>query len=182
MPIGPEILLKLVKEKGLVTNLSERELTNPEGAGFDLRLGEIHKIDESAEPEIGIEKRKTPETEILAKFKEGKSSTFKLRSGKYVLAKTMESVNLPKDISADIFTRSSLFRAGLILLCTQTAPGYQGELIFGLFNAGPVTVSIELGARIAHIQFERVEGGGSLYRGQNQGGRVTSQGKSETQV
>lgn len=44
MILGPKTLLELVKKKKLVENLSERELTNPEGAGFDLRLGEAFKI------------------------------------------------------------------------------------------------------------------------------------------
>ena len=36
MVLGPKALLQLVKKIKLVENLSERELTNPEGAGFDL--------------------------------------------------------------------------------------------------------------------------------------------------
>ena len=43
MVLGPQLLLQLVKEKKLVEGLSERELTNPEGAGFDLRLGGVYK-------------------------------------------------------------------------------------------------------------------------------------------
>ncbi len=34
-------LLKLVKEKKLVENLSERELKNPKGLGFDFRIGQL---------------------------------------------------------------------------------------------------------------------------------------------
>src|SRR3990172_8263301 len=45
MILGPKILLQLVRTKKLVENLSERELTSPEGAGFDLRLGEVYKIE-----------------------------------------------------------------------------------------------------------------------------------------
>ena len=37
--VGVDRLLQLVKEKKLVENLAERELTNPEGAGFDIRAG-----------------------------------------------------------------------------------------------------------------------------------------------
>jgi len=36
MVIDPNTLLTLVKKHRLVENLAERELTNPEGAGFDL--------------------------------------------------------------------------------------------------------------------------------------------------
>ena len=48
MVIGPKILLKLVKEKKLVKNLDKRELTNPEGAGFDLRFNELYEIEGNA--------------------------------------------------------------------------------------------------------------------------------------
>ena len=48
MILGPKKLLQLVKTKKLVEHLSDRELTNPEGAGFDLRLGEVYKISGSA--------------------------------------------------------------------------------------------------------------------------------------
>ena len=57
----------------------------------------------------------------------------------------------------------------------------KGGLTFGLANAGPVTVEIEMGARFMHIQFSEVSGGGNMYRGQWQGGRVTTT-KKEKQV
>ena len=66
MILGVKELLKLVKEKKLVENLSERELKNPEGAGFDLRFGEIYEI--SGKGFLGIEERKTPEIKLLAKY------------------------------------------------------------------------------------------------------------------
>ena len=48
MILGPKKLLQLVKTKKLVEGLSERELTNPEGAGFDLRVGEVYEISGNA--------------------------------------------------------------------------------------------------------------------------------------
>jgi len=44
MILGPNELLRLVKEENLVEGLSERELANPEGAGFDLRLGKLFRL------------------------------------------------------------------------------------------------------------------------------------------
>jgi len=44
MILGVDKLLKMVKENKLVENLCERELTNPEGAGFALCLGKVHRI------------------------------------------------------------------------------------------------------------------------------------------
>lgn len=179
MPIGPKKLLKLVKGKKLVENLSERELDNPEGAGFDLRLGEIYSI--KGRGFLGLEDRKTPRAGLLAKYKKGALKSFDIKSGKYYLVRTIESVNLPADIAGYIYMRTTLFRSGLLLLSTQVSPGYKGKLAFGLVNLGPSTVEIEFGARIVHIQFEKVEGGGSAYRGQWQGGRVAA-AKKEKQI
>ena len=63
MIIAPKELLKLVKKDKLVENLSERELTNPEGTGFDLRLGEVFKI--SGKAFLGETHRQTPDIESI---------------------------------------------------------------------------------------------------------------------
>lgn len=182
MVIGPKELLRLVKKIKLVENLSERELTNPEGAGFDIRLDEVYKLVKTKKPAfLGIEDRLTPDIKLLAKYKEGKSKFFKFSPNNFYLVTTIEKTNLPKDITAHSFARSTLFRSGLQLLHTQVAPGYSGILTFGIKNVGDQPIKIELGARIAHLQFEYVKGGGSKYRGQWQGGRVAA-AKREKQV
>lgn len=172
MPLGPKELLRLVEEQGLVENLSERELTNPEGAGFDLRVGKIFRI--SGEALLGIDERQTPEPGLVAEYREGESRKYVIQPGEFLLMQTIESVNLPADLTAHNFARSTLFRCGIQLLATQVAPGYKGPLTFGLKNVGLVPVTIEMGARVAHIQFFEVSGGGSTYRGQWQGGRVAA--------
>ncbi|MBI2622723.1 MAG: hypothetical protein HYW64_01360, partial [Candidatus Levybacteria bacterium] len=73
------------------------------------------------------------------------------------------------------------FRSGLFLRTGNVAPGYKGPVTFGLKNEGPVSATIEMGARFVHAQFEEVKGGGSMYRGQWQGGRVTTK-RREKQV
>ncbi|MCL5746669.1 MAG: 2'-deoxycytidine 5'-triphosphate deaminase [Patescibacteria group bacterium] len=191
MVLGPKQLLELVKTQKLVEGLSERELTNPEGAGFDLRLGEVYKI--AGKAFLGITERHTADISLVAKYQSQKS-TLRLRSGQEVksqkitikpgdffLVKTIESVNMPQNLTASITPRSTTYRSGLFLRSGNVPPGYCGGLIFGLKNEGSVTVEIEMGARFVHIQFSEVKGGGNLYRGQWQGGRVTAR-KKEKQV
>ena len=179
MVIGPKKLLELVKKKKLVEYLSERELTDPEGAGFDLRLGEVYKI--SGKSFLGVTERKTADIKLVAQYSAGKKSSIVFKPGDFFLVKTIESVNMPKNITASITPRSTTYRSGLFLRTGNVPPGYCGGLVFGLKNEGSVPVTIEMGARIVHIQFHEVMGGGSLYRGQWQGGRVTAK-KKETQV
>lgn len=179
MILGPKALLKLVKTKKLVENLSERELTNPEGAGFDLRLGEVYKI--SGKAFLGVTERHTADVKLVKEYKEGKTSSITLKPGDFYLVTTIESVNTPLDITINFKPRSTTFRSGLFLRTGNVAPGYQGKLSFGLKNEGPIPVTIEMGARFVHAQFEQVLGEGNQYRGQWQGGRVTAK-KKEVQV
>lgn len=179
MILGPKRLLELVRKHKLVENLAERELTNPEGAGFDLRLGEVYKISGSAF--LGEIHRKTPDIKLVREYKAGKATTIKIKPGDFFLGTTIESVNTPKNLTIDFKPRTTTFRSGLLIRTGNVAPGYCGKLTFAIKNEGPITVEIEMGARIVHAQFKEVRGGGSLYRGQWQGGRVSAT-KKEKQV
>lgn len=180
MILGPKTLLQLVKKQKLVENLSERELTNPEGAGFDLRLGEVYKIT-GKKAFLGITERHTADVELIKKYDPEKPSKMVIKPGDFYLVKTIEDVNMPENLTASITPRSTTYRSGLMLRTGNVPPGYCGGLTFGLVNEGPVTVTIEMGARFVHIQFSEVAGGGNMYRGQWQGGRVTTT-KKEKQV
>jgi deoxycytidine triphosphate deaminase len=186
MVLGPKALLQLVKKIKLVENLSERELTNPEGAGFDLRLSEVYKI--SGKAFLGVTERHTAEISLVKKYdpstssgQVSKVSKITIKPDEFYLVKTIETVNMPDNLTASITPRSTTYRSGLMIRTGNVPPGYCGGLTFGLKNEGSVPVTIEMGARIVHIQFQEVSGGGNMYRGQWQGGRVTTT-KKEKQV
>jgi len=179
MVLGIKKLHELVDSVKLVEGLCDRELNNPEGCGFDLQLGEVYEI--SGDGYLGLEERETPEAKLVAKFDAEKVSSFVFEPGKYYLIKTIEKVNLPLDLMAIIFPRTTLFRSGLALFNGQVAPGYCGELTFGLANIGGQKIKVDLGSRMVHITFHEVLGEGNEYRGQWKGGRVSTDGK-ETQI
>lgn len=177
MILGPKTLLRLVKTKKLVEGLAKRELENPEGAGFDLRLGEVYTI--SGKAFLGETERKTPTVKRVASYSPKKKSSITIRPGQFYLFSTLETVNVPHNLTMNMKPRSTTFRSGLMLRTGNTAPGYSGKLTFAAKNEGPVPVTLELGCRIVHVQFEEVKGGGSAYRGQWQGGRVTTRRKEK---
>jgi dCTP deaminase/dUTP pyrophosphatase len=179
MALGVDKIQKLIKEIKLVEDLGGRDLENPEGAGLDLRLGEIFRIE--GETFLGEEKRKTVDHVSVAKYNSSKKATFTIKPGEFYLVQTIEKINLPDYLVATFHPRSTLLRSGVWLLTTQAAPGYKGPLNFGLKNMGGCSVKIELGARFVHIIFWKVVGKGAAYRGQWQGGRVTTD-KEEKQV
>lgn len=179
MILGPKQLLQLVSKNKLVENLSERELKNPEGAGFDLRLDEVYKI--SGKAYLGVTERHTADVKLVKKFDKNKNNKIIIKPGDFFLVKTIESVNMPDNLTASITPRSTTYRSGLMIRAGNVPPGYCGGLTFGLVNEGPISVTIEMGARFVHIQFQEVSGKGNMYRGQWQGGRVTTT-KKEKQV
>jgi len=179
MILGVKKLLELVKKKKLVENLSERELKNPEGAGFDLRIGELYQL--KGQGFLGVEERETPEVKLLAKFDKKKSKKVILQPRTYYLMKTIEKLNLSENLLALFTPRSTLYRSGVYIFGGQTAPGYRGELTTGIFNFRDEKFELEMGARVIHIMFFEVKGKSNLYRGQWQGGRVATK-KKEKQI
>jgi len=177
MILGPKYLLERVKKQKLVEGLSERELTHPEGAGFDLRLGEVYSISGTAF--LGETERQTPDIKLVASYAGGRKKKISIKPGEFYLAKTIEKVNTPLDLTINFKPRTTTFRSGLFLRTGNVAPGYCGQLTFAIKNEGPIPVTLEMGARIVHAQFEEVKGGGSQYRGQWQGGRVTTRRKEK---
>jgi len=177
MILGVRKLLELVKKRKLVENLSERELKNPEGAGFDIRIGGLYQV--KGKGFLGIEERKTPEIKLIAKFNKKRPKKMVLQPKTYYLMKTVEKLNLPENLLALFTPRSTLYRSGVYIFGGQTAPGYRGELTTGIYNFRDEKFELEMGARVMHIMFFEVKGKSNLYRGQWQGGRVTTNGKEK---
>ncbi len=175
MIIGIQKLLQMVKKDNLVKNLADREFNNPEGAGFDIRLGEVYSI--KGDGFLGVEERDTPNTELVAANdpkKNPNENYFIFEPDKYYLIKTIERLNLPTHLSGITFPRTTLFRSGLGLFNGIVQPGYSGELTFGIKNLGESNIKVFFKARVAHITFHEVAGEGNQYQGQWQGGRVST--------
>lgn len=178
--LGIHKVIELIKSDKLLENLGARDISNPEGVGVDLRMGEAHRITEGgafieADGTAGLGKRKGVKTEMIGKFHEGAETqeTIEIKPGEYLLISTVEQVNTPKNLMPMVYSRSSLFRAGLLLLVTKVDPGYRGTLTMGLRNLSEFPVSLQMGARVCNIVFYQIEGEGVEYRGQHQGGRIS---------
>lgn len=179
MILGTSELLRFVSEKKLVENLSERELTNPEGAGFDLRIGALYQVRGGGF--LGVDERETPPMEEVTNYSSKKSRSVSLEPHVYYVMKTIERVNTPNDIAILFRPRSTLYRSGVALFTGNVSPGYVGELNFGIMNLRDEPFTLEIGARVCHAMFYQIANATAPYRGQWQGGRTTTTGR-ETQV
>lgn len=191
MKLSAVKILELNKRYHLVSRLSKREFENPEGAGLDLRVGQVNKI--LGDSFLGVVERKSPKTKLLGDFEKDGKKKITIKPGEYLLVTTIEIINSPdkkirysffkkKYLKPVVYPRSSLQRGGVSFHATKTDPGYKGKLTFGIKNQGKQDFVFELGARMFNIEFEPVIGEiKRAYSGQHQGGRVTSQGKKEIQ-
>jgi len=94
-----------------------------------------------------------------------------IEPGTRYLASTMETVNLPNDIAAQLAGRSSIGRRGLIVHKTAgwIDPGFEGEITLELYNLGEKPVLLRAGERVAQLVFFKLDQESTGYDGQYQG-------------
>ncbi len=173
---SPESLFQLINEGKVVKNLSERDLNFPEGVGFDLRVSKVSML-AGGGGSLKCDTRRTPEVVELCANDEG---CYILKKGEIYLISTLEEFDLPDNLAAFFYPRSTLFRSGVFLASSVLPPGYVGPMTFSLINNFHESFELEKGARFAHVVFHAVTGKIGRYKGQWQGGRV-SQPKDEEQ-
>lgn len=81
-------------------------------------------------------------------------SAFYLHPGEFVIARTLEYLTMPDDLSAQVVGRSSWGRLGLVI---ETAPliqpAFAGTITLELSNLGRVPIVLYVGLRIAQVSF-----------------------------
>ena len=82
-----------------------------------------------------------------------------LAPGSTVLGMTLERLQLPRDISAEMTGLSSLGRIGfgVHLASGMIPPGFAGRLVLELTNFGSVPLGVHVGMAIAQILFFRCD-------------------------
>ena len=146
---------------------------NIEPASVDLRLGDEFREITGAKHKPVVDTR---DTEQALRYST-QTEEITLQPESFVLATTLELVELPDDIAANVLGRSSLGRLGISV--HQTAgfidPGFEGEVTLELSNHGTVPVRLHSGDRIAQIVFHELDEPaenpygheGSQYQGQS---------------
>ena len=74
----------------------------------------------------------------------GKEQFFSLQPGQFVLASTIENIELPDDLMARLEGKSSLGRVGLLIHATAgyVDPGWKGTLTLELYNVSPMPIHL----------------------------------------
>lgn len=87
-----------------------------------------------------------------------KNEPFIMQPGEFVLASTLENIELPDDLLARLEGRSSLGRLGIAIHSTAAIfdPGWRGKVVMELGNFGKMPVALYPGMRICSLTFEKL--------------------------
>ncbi|MVX37078.1 dCTP deaminase domain-containing protein, partial [Myroides sp. LoEW2-1] len=131
--LGPTELKKILSKKRIITDGDGNNVYNEkrvEEAAYALSLGsEAYRTD-----------NKDRKIEIL----DEKSKTIEINPGQFTLLMTDEYVCIPKDKLAFISIKAKQKLKGLINVSGfHVDPGFEGKLLFSVYNAGPSTITLE---------------------------------------
>lgn len=149
----PEIARRLVskaKDRLVVTPLLPSAIG---AASVDLRLGNqfivFERSNAAAFDALSLEQDPRSMQRLVRKHW---GDVFHLHPGQLVLASTLEYLTLPADLSAQVITRSSYGRLGLLsATAVQVHPHYAGCLTLELVNLGEMPMIITPGERVAQL-------------------------------
>lgn len=148
----------ILSDRGILAMLDQGTLTirpvepaQIQPASVDIRLGDTFSIVEDNAG--GILDMDHP---IF--YKTIQTQRYLLLPGQFVLATTMEYIELPDCLTAFVEGRSSMGRMGLFI---QNAgwvdPGFRGEITLELYNANRCAISLQAGRRIGQLVFAKTD-------------------------
>lgn len=109
-------------------------------------------------------------------YREYESDFITIPPHSFLLATTMEYIELPDDLTAFVEGRSSIGRIGLFI---QNAgwvdPGFKGQITLELYNANSLPICLEAGRRICQLVFCKMDQKAlHPYQGKYQGQKRTT--------
>lgn len=148
---------RLIKENNLITdyiNLDTQLTPN----GFDLTVSNIFEFKSRGALDFSNKERVVPAQEEIIPQKENPRDKFgwwDLKKGAYKV-KTNETINLPNDLAAICFSRTSLLRMGAFTQHGVWDAGFKGKGEFILVIENPAGTKLKQNARIAQLIFLKI--------------------------
>lgn len=140
--------IKLFPKPDLVTQLGS--------VSIDLRLGYTFRVFEHSRFPYFDPRKKNYSGEVTSVVQVVEDEPFILQPADFVLATTIESVELPDDLLARLEGRSSLGRLGIVVHSTASVfePGWRGKVVMEMGNLGRMPVALYPGMRVCALTFE----------------------------
>lgn len=91
--------------------------------------------------------------EILANS--GHCAEYALKSGESVFVSTVEVIDVPKNMFAQVIMRNSAIRSGLDIAAPVYQPGHKTRVFFRVTNVSSATVNLKQGLSVCSLMFYR---------------------------
>ena len=121
-------------------------------SGYDIRLGKRIGI---LNLPAGIPIRPLEMDTSMYSWHE--SDAILIAANSYILAESMETFHLPRDVVGVAVGKSTLARVGVFPNITPLEPGWRGVLTIEIANLGKHDVILRAGEGIAQILFHRID-------------------------
>ena len=138
--------------------------------GIDLRIGELYIINKKESERIGCvedEKYLPTYAKVPLRYNE-----YRLEPHNFYFARIDRPIHIPKGYIQQYYLRSSFSRCGLILTDAIGDSDFQGTLMLGLYNCGPMPVSIGFNERIIQAVTIKTDGTETSYDGDYQNDKI----------
>lgn len=132
------------------------------GSSVDLRLGPDLIVTKRETGALAFDPARTEDMrQRLADYqtyvRRPLGSAFYLHPGDFAIARSLEYVTLPDDLSGQAVGRSSWGRLGLVIAtATLIQPKFRGTITLELANVGTVPLVLYVGVRIAQMTLDEV--------------------------
>jgi len=119
-----------------------------DGAAYTMQIG--------AEAFVSPESRDTRKPGLVERLSQGQAIV--IPPGQFAYLMTREFVTIPHDLLGFINMKSGLKMSGLVNVSGfHVDPGYDGKLLFAVFNAGPQSVTVRCGQPAFLLWFARLD-------------------------
>ncbi|HEU0027580.1 MAG TPA: dCTP deaminase [Ktedonobacterales bacterium] len=111
----------------------------------------------------------------LAQLEDGER--FIVHPGEFVLATTLERIEIPSNLLARLEGRSSIGRVGIVIHSTAgyLDPGFKGKITLEISNLGKIAVALYPRMRICQIAFEEMSSSVGSGYGEKRGAKYQGQ-------
>lgn len=104
-------------------------------------------------------------------------NTIHIEPNSFLLANSVEEIKIPNDLCAELRGRSSIGRLGLEVHSTAgfIDSGFQGDIVYEIYNKGPAPVELHSGMRVAQLTFHELSSRCEIAYGEKENNKYQNQ-------
>lgn len=158
MILSDRDIKKSLKSKHIVIKPTPDLSSQLGSCSLDLRLGNVFRVfDHSKYPFVDPFKKEIGD-QITREIKVKNDEPFIIQPSDFVLATTIEYVEIPDDLTGRLEGRSSIGRLGIVIHSTAAhiECGFRGNITLEIANMGTMPVALYPGMRICSVSFEQL--------------------------